>query len=158
VASGWPSQGQLICGAANDQLQPAMAPDLAGGAVISWYDYRSGTADIYATWVPSSGMTVDVPPRQDPRFVRLEVFPNPMRLEATIRFGVSRRTRLSLEVVDLAGRQVRALAKEEWRDPGLHSMAWDGRDAVGRRVPGGVYFLVLRDDSAVTVRRLARME
>jgi hypothetical protein len=158
VMEGWQSQGQLVCGAANDQLQPTIASDLAGGAVISWYDYRSGAADIYAYRIPSSGMTVGVPAGQDPGLDRLQVFPNPMRSLATIQFGLPRRARVSLEVVELAGRRVRVLARDERREPGMHSMTWDGRDAAGRPVPGGVYLLVLRADSAATVRKLARME
>jgi hypothetical protein len=44
----WTVDGTQVCGAANDQIRPALASDLYGGAWFVWEDYRSGTnADIY---------------------------------------------------------------------------------------------------------------
>jgi hypothetical protein len=49
--------GAAICTATGDQYYPTIASDGAGGAIITWYDYRSGTsnADIYAQRISSSG-------------------------------------------------------------------------------------------------------
>ena len=48
-----------------------------------------------------------------------------------------------LRVVDIAGRVVRSLAVGPAL-PGRHELTWDGLDAGGAPVPGGVYFLHLR--------------
>ncbi|MBU4387803.1 hypothetical protein KJ644_05075, partial [Candidatus Dependentiae bacterium] len=41
--------------AANNQLTPTIASDGSGGAIITWQDLRSGTADIYAQRINASG-------------------------------------------------------------------------------------------------------
>ncbi len=59
VSPTWPANGQVICGALSYQYGPMIASDGAGGAIIAWEDYRSGTNyDIYAQHVLASG-TVD---------------------------------------------------------------------------------------------------
>ncbi|HTM58140.1 MAG TPA: FlgD immunoglobulin-like domain containing protein [Candidatus Udaeobacter sp.] len=60
VDPAWPADGRAICTAANEQWLPQVVSDGAGGAIITWYDYRNGAnADIYAQHVLISG-TVDV--------------------------------------------------------------------------------------------------
>jgi len=49
--------GVTICAAANSQLAPRIAADGYGGAFITWYDQRSGEADIYASRLLASGAT-----------------------------------------------------------------------------------------------------
>jgi hypothetical protein len=57
VDPAWPVDGRVICSAANDQSSPAIVSDGAGGAIIAWQDYRSGTTnDIYAQRVLASGV------------------------------------------------------------------------------------------------------
>lgn len=54
-AAVWTTAGVAICTAANDQLYPAIAPDGAGGAIVTWWDSRSGNYDIYAQRINASG-------------------------------------------------------------------------------------------------------
>ena len=58
--AAWPNQSAVnlpVCKAANDQTIPAMVADGAGGVIIAWGDYRSGTySDIYAQHVLASGV------------------------------------------------------------------------------------------------------
>ena len=52
----WTSNGVAICTASNSQEYPKICDDGAGGAIITWYDYRSGSNyDIYAQRIDSSG-------------------------------------------------------------------------------------------------------
>jgi predicted lipoprotein with Yx(FWY)xxD motif len=52
----WTSDGVAICTAANNQYLPTVAPDGVGGAIITWWDYRSGTQfDINAQRVSGAG-------------------------------------------------------------------------------------------------------
>ncbi len=69
--------------------------------------------------------------------------PNPFSAETTIDFALDRPGRTRLIVHDVAGRTVRTLFDEE-RGTGAHSVLWDGRDAAGRRVAAGVYFVKLQ--------------
>jgi hypothetical protein len=53
----WTTDGVAICIAASSQFTPAIVPDGAGGAIITWADSRNGsTQDIYAQRVNSAGV------------------------------------------------------------------------------------------------------
>ena len=55
VDATWPADGRALCTAANDQHYPTIVSDGAGGAIVTWHDHRTGTADIYAQHVLSTG-------------------------------------------------------------------------------------------------------
>jgi hypothetical protein len=55
-AAQWAPNGIALCTIANDQLDPAIASDGAGGAIVTWSDFRSAsTLDIYAQRINASG-------------------------------------------------------------------------------------------------------
>ncbi|MHA1385715.1 MAG: hypothetical protein ACTSR3_18340, partial [Candidatus Helarchaeota archaeon] len=56
--SQWQSNGLLVCNALNDQRYPKMCSDGAGGIIITWDDFRTGSSDIYAQRVNSTGHIV----------------------------------------------------------------------------------------------------
>jgi hypothetical protein len=56
-AQQWTADGEMICSALNDQLEPRIVSDGTGGAIISWQDLRSGVyEDIYAQRVSPAGI------------------------------------------------------------------------------------------------------
>jgi len=55
IDPAWPSAGRFLNSDFYDQAAPAIVADGAGGAVISWDDYRGPDRDIYAQHVLSSG-------------------------------------------------------------------------------------------------------
>lgn len=57
-AAQWTADGVLISSAARNQFVPRLASDGAGGAIITWYDYRNNfsTPDVYAQRVNSAGV------------------------------------------------------------------------------------------------------
>ena len=52
----WTTDGVAISTAAGDQNSPTIVTDNNGGAIITWYDYRSGNYDIYAQRINASGV------------------------------------------------------------------------------------------------------
>jgi len=59
VAPGWPANGITICGASGAQYPTSIAPDGAGGFVVGWDDYRSGSsADVYVQRVAANGASL----------------------------------------------------------------------------------------------------
>lgn len=57
VDPAWPANGTLLCGAADKQIYPQLVSDGAGGAIVTWQDYRSLTEfDTYAHRVLASGI------------------------------------------------------------------------------------------------------
>lgn len=53
----WTTNGVALCNIANEQSDATIAADNAGGAIVAWKDFRSGTTyDIYAQRVNASGI------------------------------------------------------------------------------------------------------
>ena len=51
----WTADGVALCTATGSQWAPTITSDGAGGAIVTWQDYRSGNYDIYAQRVNASG-------------------------------------------------------------------------------------------------------
>jgi len=93
-----------------------------------------------------------------PRVLALErPVPDPMRGQATIRFSLPRRTRLTLTVRSVTGSLVRTLAGRQSLVAGLYSLSWDGRDDAGRSVAPGVYFWRFESDDVTLTRKTVKL-
>ncbi len=57
-AMQWDSTGVPICAAPNAQMYPASVSDSAGGAIITWMDFRSGNLDIYCQRINIEGVVM----------------------------------------------------------------------------------------------------
>jgi hypothetical protein len=51
----WTANGVAICTATSQQDSPQIISDGSGGAIVTWYDFRSGNYDIYSQKINSSG-------------------------------------------------------------------------------------------------------
>lgn len=51
----WITDGVAVCTAAGSQQYVYAATDGAGGAIVAWSDYRTGTADVYVQRLSASG-------------------------------------------------------------------------------------------------------
>jgi hypothetical protein len=52
----WPANGVALCAATSNQWNPTIVSDGAGGAIVTWEDYRSGDyGDIYAQRISAGG-------------------------------------------------------------------------------------------------------
>jgi hypothetical protein len=71
---------------------------------------------------------------------RLRVQPNPVRGTAEIVFGMEAAGMVRADVFGPDGRLVRRLDRAE-ETAGVKTIAWDGRDEAGRRLPTGVYLV-----------------
>lgn len=92
----------------------------------------------------------DAPAGQAPRVSFLApVIPDPAPGRARLRFGLAHDADVRLALYDAQGRLVRTLALGT-RPAGSYALAWDGRDAAGMAVRGGLYFarLALREAGA----------
>lgn len=75
-------------------------------------------------------------------------YPTPFREQTTLRYvHLPGASAAAVVVFDVLGRRLRTLPGP--RVPGEHAVVWDGRDAAGRRVAAGVYFIGLRVDGRV---------
>ncbi len=82
--------------------------------------------------------------------------PSPFRSSTRVRFTLAREARVTLDVIDLAGRRVRTLLHDEPHAAGARTVEWDGRDGSGDALRSGLYFVRLRAGSEQCVRRVVR--
>jgi len=79
--------------------------------------------------------------------------PNPFNPSTSIRFALGRDAELAtLDLYDVQGRRIRVL----WNGPltrGHHELNWDGRNAEGRPVATGIYFVRLQAGGEERVRQ-----
>ncbi|MDM7925094.1 MAG: GDSL-type esterase/lipase family protein [bacterium] len=87
------------------------------------------------------------------RCVLAEAYPNPFNPSTMLSFETSRRTHASLAVYDVRGRFVKSLSDGSV-DAGFHRAVWNGTDAAGNSVPGGVYIVRLEADGSAASRKV----
>jgi flagellar hook assembly protein FlgD len=86
----------------------------------------------------------------------LRSWPNPARLgdlPVRIEFTLPQAGRMDVCLFDESGRMVRRLGAGV-ANAGAHVVTWDGRDALGRWVPAGAYWLRLSDGEMTTARQI----
>ncbi len=83
--------------------------------------------------------------------------PNPFTGNTTLAFSLDREGPARLAVFDAAGRMVRQLLNTTVA-AGPHTLAWDGRDDSGARLPSGIYFYRLDSENHHRVEKLLRLK
>lgn len=80
--------------------------------------------------------------------------PNPARGTVTLSWTQAAPGRATLAVHSPDGRRVRTLLDSTEVGPGGHTLGWDGRDAGGRRLHAGIYFVRLETGGVTRSARL----
>ena len=91
--------------------------------------------------------------RKWPVELSLEVYPNPGRQGANLRFGLPVSGHVRVGVYDVMGRCVVEAADDVY-EAGWHSVMWEGRNTSGERVGPGVYFVRLSVGEKRTTRKI----
>jgi hypothetical protein len=127
--------------------------EVSNGARAVWLDERDlfSDVDIYGQIVTERGV-VDVPPIAAPGSpLQLgRPHPTPARDVVSLSLSCASEGPANIAIFDGAGRVVRSL-------PSLpcgatRSVSWDGRDADGRIVPAGIYFVRAKAGSEMAAR------
>jgi hypothetical protein len=149
----WTPAGVPLCTATGTQDALAIAPDTTGGAIVAWTDARNGNMDIYANRITGWGGVVDAGPA-GAATLRLSLpVPNPTRAGLALALDLPAAGPVSASVHAVGGRLVRSLWRNEACPAGRVTLAWDGRDDAGARVPAGIYWIGVRAGSLREARR-----
>jgi len=160
----WDTNGVALCTATGDQEFHQLVSDGAGGAIITWEDYRSGHGDIYAQKVdhegraPPEGISNDDQGPKLPRaFFLFQNYPNPFNSTTLIRYHLPavscQLSAISLKIYNILGEEVRTLVEKE-QVSGYYSVVWDGKDSLGKDVSSGVYLYRLEAGEFTATRRM----
>jgi hypothetical protein len=100
---------------------------ISGNNETRIYEYQVGITELVNT---------------DIQHVRFELSPNPFRDKLRIVLKGPERHEVELEIYDVGGRLVKQYRR--LNSTQQNQIYWDGRDARGHNLPGGVYFLKLK--------------
>jgi hypothetical protein len=109
-------------------------------------------ANVHEIRIEFDPISTGVRPTTYTRGAPLESRPNPFNATTRISFDLETGGRAQLRIYDVLGRAVRSLV-DAHLFTGRWTAAWDGRDASGRRLPTGVYFVRLAVDGRVAAAR-----
>jgi hypothetical protein len=88
------------------------------------------------------------------RFSLAQNNPNPFRAVTEIEYGLPTAREMTLAIYNPQGQLVKTLV-EGTRPAGYHVAVWDGTNAAGHEVSGGVYYCKLQAGSYVQMRKMA---
>jgi hypothetical protein len=143
--TGWHVNSTI--GASRRPEHPAIIIDSNDRINYVWQDSTDGDNDIYFY---NTTLLTFVEPDQSlfPRQVLLnQNFPNPFNPTTTIRFLIPSRTRVTLTVFDLLGREVATLV-DGMQDPGEKTTTFDGSN-----LASGVYFYRLKAGERIETKK-----
>ncbi len=103
----------------------------------------------------SGVVAIDEPPKQAiPQTISLlQNYPNPFNPRTTIRFTLSRATKVHLEIFNVLGEKVTELVNQNMA-AGTHSIQWEPDGTL----PGGIYYYRLTAGKEVKVRKMVYLK
>ena len=90
-------------------------------------------------------------------FALLQNYPNPGNPITNIVFSLTEPRRVELKVFNILGQEVRNLVND-YREAGVYSMIWDGKNNQGMEVPSGIYLYRLRAGEHVFTKKLTLLK
>lgn len=85
------------------------------------------------------------------------IYPNPFNPATTIACRLAEAGPVQIAIFTIDGRRIRTLV-DDHREAGEFTVAWDGRDATGRRAASGQYFCRLRSRDQSDTRKLTLLK
>jgi hypothetical protein len=100
---------------------------------------------------------IEEQPTGNARFALFGSSQNPARTHAAIRYSLREASSVDLRIFSASGELVRVL-ETGTREPGLHQVLWDGKDALGRSVGRGTWFCRMTAGGYQAVSKLTTIE
>jgi len=145
---------------------PAHAPEIVRDEKGGWHVSSSGIKQggLYLTrmhWNDGLDSPVrdrPVPLPSDGYPIRLlRNSPNPFNQRTTIRYALDGKRDLTVEIHNILGEKIHRLFSGV-KNPGSHSIYWDGSDERGMPVPSGVYICRFMSGDRIVVQKISLMK
>jgi len=85
-------------------------------------------------------------------------YPNPFNANTVIMFTVTQESRVTIAVYNILGQEIATLVNGEILSAGRQSVSWDGLDARGNDVPGGLYFYRMTAGEFTETRKMVLLK
>jgi outer membrane protein assembly factor BamB len=83
--------------------------------------------------------------------------PNPFASQTMVRFGLPQTSKVNLRIYSSSGVLLKVLVSET-RNPGYHTVAWDGTDYASKKAPAGIYFCRLETEGTQETKKIVKLE
>ncbi len=130
-----------------------------GKIYTAWDALKDSSGTDLVTWaniLDFNNPAVSVEDRGGPLATEFHLFqnyPNPFNPTTAIRYAVSRRSQVRLDIFNVLG-QVLITLEDEEVIPGIHTVVWSGEDAEKAQMPSGVYLYQLTVNGIIQVRKM----
>ncbi|MCI0532571.1 MAG: T9SS type A sorting domain-containing protein, partial [candidate division Zixibacteria bacterium] len=136
-----------------NSVQPLLTPDLQGGAIVSWIDYRKATRpDCYAQRVYADGRVggdttitgLEGRKKKEESTKKIEIesmYPNPFNAQITVVFSLEQPETVKIGIYNIKGQTIKTLSHHRFNG-GKHAVQWNGTDHTGKEVSSGLYLVV----------------
>jgi hypothetical protein len=104
-------------------------------------DYN--VSDIFLIKLDKNGELVTYTPNQAPGFLLYPNYPNPFNNSTKISFEVFDSIDCVISIYNIKGERTITLADKVF-ERGLHTLNWNGNNALGREMPSGVYIIQIK--------------
>ncbi len=73
-------------------------------------------------------------------------YPNPFNSSTFIKFQLPHATRVTVEIINILGQNIKTLIQNELKEAGHYQVEWNGKDNTGGNVSSGIYILHLKTE------------
>ncbi|MDD2229977.1 MAG: choice-of-anchor J domain-containing protein [Candidatus Cloacimonetes bacterium] len=146
-------------------------------APVEWTEYsynlNTGTAPVYigiqcvshdafAFFVDDVSIIGGAVANEDPTIPMINVelkgnYPNPFNPETTIAYSVKQAAPVSIEIYNIKGQLVKTLLNDI-KEPGDHTVVWNGKDNSGCAVSSGVYYYKMNTSIYSSTKKMIIMK
>jgi len=82
----------------------------------------------------------------------MQNYPNPFNNSTIITYQLSSTSRVNITVFNMMGQVVEVLADQKV-EPGNYQVTWNGKDFMGRQVASGIYFIQMKWENQILIRK-----
>jgi len=138
-----------------------VASDDQGGAIVCWYE-TPPEIGIYAQQINYKGelgkvLTAAVgEPILNllPQSIQIfQNYPNPFNAETNVSYSLSKWSHVQIEIYNILGQRIVTLVDAEM-PAGIHSVRWNGRNALGEKVGAGIYLCRMQAGEFVKTQKM----
>ncbi len=82
---------------------------------------------------------------------QINCYPNPFSDELTIEFRLTNNAFVTVEIINQLGQSINSITTNNWMEPGVHLMKWDGKNRSEQQVPEGMYYIKIVKDDEISI-------
>ncbi|MEO0095960.1 MAG: FlgD immunoglobulin-like domain containing protein, partial [candidate division WOR-3 bacterium] len=86
----------------------------------------------------------------------LSLNPNPFRDKVRIHYQLNNKSKVNISIYDTSGNLVKNM-HNDFQPAGKYTIFWDGRNQSGKKIPSGVYFIILNAGEKIHKEKLTKI-